>query len=154
MSKAIPLTITEEEYAELEEVLDAYLAEAKKDKGEHERSMARVDENFSKSQKHMTLIRANLDKPFGGGLSGSPAIDSIPPVQQPGGSTMNDSITLTISSAERAELEALLEQWSREFQRSEEVYEQTQARFELNLQEARRYQELTHANLEKLCGNR
>ena len=67
---------------------------------------------------------------------------------------MNDSITLTISPSERAELEALLEQWSREFQRSEEEDEQLQAHFEQSLQEARQYINLTRANLEKPCGNR
>lgn len=66
---------------------------------------------------------------------------------------MNETITLTIGPAERAELEALLEQWRSEFQQGEADYERVQARIEQSLQEARRYRELTLANLEKPCGN-
>ena len=67
---------------------------------------------------------------------------------------MNDSITLVISPSERAELEALLEQWGREFQRSQEEHERIQTRIEQSQREARRYRELTRANLEKPYGNR
>jgi len=65
MSKTITLTITEDERAELEALLDAYLAEVKKDKGEHERVMARVDENLREARRNLALLRANLEKPCG-----------------------------------------------------------------------------------------
>ena len=47
MSKLITLTMTENERAEFEALLDAYIEEIRKDKGEHERIMARVDERLS-----------------------------------------------------------------------------------------------------------
>ncbi len=64
MNQAIPLTITENERAELEALLDAYLEEVRKDKGEHERAMARVDENLSIARKNLALLRANQEKPY------------------------------------------------------------------------------------------
>lgn len=69
MSKAITLTITEGERAELEALLDAYIAEIRKDEGEHERIMARVDENLRAARKNLALSRANLEKPCGESLS-------------------------------------------------------------------------------------
>ena len=65
MSKSITLTITEDERAELEALLDAYLAEAKEDKGEHERTMARVDERLSRIKLLHEQIGAMLETPCG-----------------------------------------------------------------------------------------
>ncbi len=65
MSKSIPLTITEDERAELEALLDLYLAEVDKDKGEHELVMARIDQNLIEATQHLALLRENLEKPCG-----------------------------------------------------------------------------------------
>jgi hypothetical protein len=64
MSKAITLTITESERAELEALLDAYLAEVRKDRGEHEQVMARVDENLREARRNLALLRASLEQPY------------------------------------------------------------------------------------------
>lgn len=69
MSKAIILTISEGERAELEALLDAYITEIRKDEGEHERIMVRVDENLREARKNLALLRANLEKPCGESLS-------------------------------------------------------------------------------------
>lgn len=69
MSESITLTITEDERAELEALLDAYIAEIKKDKGEHERIMARVDHNLAEIKELQKLIRANLETPLPCGRS-------------------------------------------------------------------------------------
>jgi len=69
MSKAITLTITEGERAELEALLDAYIVEIRKDEGEHERIMARVDENLRAARSNLALLHANLEKPCGESLS-------------------------------------------------------------------------------------
>jgi hypothetical protein len=47
MSKTIALTITEEEYAELEALLDTYIAEIKRDKDEHKPSQQPKDQDLS-----------------------------------------------------------------------------------------------------------
>ena len=65
---------------------------------------------------------------------------------------MSNTIPLTIEQSERAELEALLEQWGREFQRGEEEHERIQARIESDRRAIKHYRELLHANLEKPCG--
>ena len=100
MSKAITLTITEDERAELEALLDAYLAEVRKEKGElamedsptqhskderahleallddyltesrsdqgeHERRMARVDQNLAWINRNLAAIRANREQACG-----------------------------------------------------------------------------------------
>ena len=65
---------------------------------------------------------------------------------------MNDSITLTISPSERAELEALLEQWQREFTWGREDHERTLARIEQHSAASQKYLDLIRANLEKPCG--
>ncbi len=65
MNQAIPLTITENERAELEALLDAYLAEAKKDKDEHQRMMARVDENLARINRNLEAIRLNREQACG-----------------------------------------------------------------------------------------
>jgi len=65
MSKTITLTITEDERAELEALLDAYIAEIRKDKGEHELILARVDQNLSEARRQLAMLRANLEKPCG-----------------------------------------------------------------------------------------
>jgi ribosome assembly protein YihI (activator of Der GTPase) len=67
MSKLITLTITEDERAQFEALLDAYLAEARKDKGEHERIMAQVDERLDRTKKLLEQISLNLEKPCGKG---------------------------------------------------------------------------------------
>lgn len=69
MSKSITLTITEDERAELEALLDAYIAEIRKDKGEHERIMARVDSNLAEIKELQKLIQANLETPWPCGKS-------------------------------------------------------------------------------------
>ncbi len=56
MSKLITLTMTENERAEFEALFDAYIAEIRKDKGEHKRIMARVDERLSQI-KWQTEVR-------------------------------------------------------------------------------------------------
>lgn len=66
MNDSIPLTITEAERAEFEALLDGYLTEARKDKGEHERIMARVDENLSEARKNLALLHAKLEQPYVG----------------------------------------------------------------------------------------
>jgi hypothetical protein len=71
MSKLITLTITEDERAEFEALLDAYLAEARKDKGEHERIMARVDERLSRIKLLQEQLSAKLEAPCGGKSSSS-----------------------------------------------------------------------------------
>jgi hypothetical protein len=65
MNQAIPLTITENERAELEALLDDYLAEAKKDKDEHKRMMARVDENLARINRNLEAIRLNREQACG-----------------------------------------------------------------------------------------
>jgi hypothetical protein len=65
---------------------------------------------------------------------------------------MNDSMTLTIGPSERAELEALLEQWRREFALGKEEHERTMTRIEQHSATSRRYLELIRANLEQPCG--
>ena len=62
--ESITLTITEDERAELEVLLDAYLAEVRKDKGEHERVMARVDENLREARRNLALLHADLEAPY------------------------------------------------------------------------------------------
>lgn len=69
MSKSITLTITEDERAELEALLDAYIAEIEKDKGEHERIMALVDHRLSEIKRLSERLRANLEMPCGKSLS-------------------------------------------------------------------------------------
>jgi isochorismate synthase EntC len=64
MNDSIPLTISKSERAELEALLDAYLAEVRKDKREHELVMARVDENLSIARKNLALLHAKLEKPY------------------------------------------------------------------------------------------
>jgi hypothetical protein len=64
MNDSIPLTITKSERAELEALLDVYLAEVKKDKSEHEQVMARVDENLREARKNLALLHATLEKPY------------------------------------------------------------------------------------------
>jgi hypothetical protein len=61
MNKTITLTITEDERAELERALDAYIAEIRKDKGEHERIMARVDARIDEIKRLSAQLRANLE---------------------------------------------------------------------------------------------
>lgn len=63
MSKAITLTITEDELAELESLLDQFHAETERDKGEHERIMARVDQNLARTEENIKLTRVMLDTP-------------------------------------------------------------------------------------------
>ena len=65
MSKSITLTITEDERAELEALLDVYIAEIRKDKGEHERIMARVDHHLAEIKRNLELIRANREMACG-----------------------------------------------------------------------------------------
>ncbi len=65
---------------------------------------------------------------------------------------MNDSITLTISPAERAELEALLDQWRREFAHGKEEHERAMARIEQHSTTNQKYLDLIRTNLEKPCG--
>ena len=65
MNKSITLTITETERAELEALLDAYLAEVEKDKGEHERIMARVDKRLSHVKELQEQLRLKLETPCG-----------------------------------------------------------------------------------------
>jgi hypothetical protein len=72
--------------------------------------------------------------------------------QKQGGSTMNDSISLTIDSSERAEFEALLDQWRREFARGKEEHEHTMARIEQHSAISQKYLDLIRTNLEKPCG--
>lgn len=69
MSKSITLTITEDERAEFEVLLDAYLAEVEKDKGEHERIMARVDERLSHIRVLQEQLRTKLETPCGKSFS-------------------------------------------------------------------------------------
>ncbi len=66
MNDSITLTITEAERAEFEALLDDYLAKARKDKGEHERMMARVDENLRKARENLALLHAKLEQPYVG----------------------------------------------------------------------------------------
>lgn len=61
MDKLITLTITEDERATFEALLDAYIEEIRKDKGEHERIMARVDERLSQIKRQLAIIHANLE---------------------------------------------------------------------------------------------
>jgi hypothetical protein len=65
MSKSVELTMSPSEREELEALLDAYLAEVKKDKGEHERAMARIDQNLKEARRLLAVARENLDKPCG-----------------------------------------------------------------------------------------
>jgi hypothetical protein len=65
MNDSIPLTISKSERAELEALLDAYIAEIRKDRGEHERVMARVDERLKQTRRYLEQIRANLETPCG-----------------------------------------------------------------------------------------
>ena len=65
MSDSTILTISASERAELEALLDAYIAEIRKDKGEHERVMAEVDQNLREAKWQLALVRANLEKPCG-----------------------------------------------------------------------------------------
>ncbi len=66
MNDSITLTITEAERAEFEALLDGYLTEARKDKGEHERIMARVDERLTRIKLLQAQISAMLEAPCGG----------------------------------------------------------------------------------------
>jgi hypothetical protein len=66
MNDTITLTITEVERAEFEALLDGYLTEARKDKGEHERVMARVDERLNHIKLLQAQISAKLEAPCGG----------------------------------------------------------------------------------------
>ncbi len=65
MSESNVLTLSASERAELEALLDAYIAEIRKDKGEHERVMAKVDQNLREAKRQLALVRANLEKPCG-----------------------------------------------------------------------------------------
>ena len=65
---------------------------------------------------------------------------------------MNNSITLTISQSERAELEALLAQWQKEFARDKEEHERLTARIEQHSATNQKYLNLIRTNLEKPCG--
>ena len=65
MNDSIPLTINPSERAELEALLDAYLAEVKKDKGDHERVMARVDENLARINRNLEAMRINREQACG-----------------------------------------------------------------------------------------
>ncbi len=65
---------------------------------------------------------------------------------------MNDSITLTIGPSERAELEALLNQWQQEFAQGKAEHERVLARIERHSATSRKYLDLIRANLEQPCG--
>jgi hypothetical protein len=65
MGKLITLTITESERDELEALLDTYIEEIRRDKGEHERIMARVDQNLAEIKRNLELIRANREMSCG-----------------------------------------------------------------------------------------
>ena len=66
MNDSITLTITEAERAAFEALLDNYLAEARQDKGEHERIMARVDARLGRIKILQAHISAKLEMPCGG----------------------------------------------------------------------------------------
>ena len=61
MSKLITLTITESERDELDALLDTYIEEIRRDKGEHERIMARVDQNLAETKRNLEMIHANRE---------------------------------------------------------------------------------------------
>ena len=65
MNDSIPLTISQSERAELEALLDAYLAEVRQGKGEHEQVMARVDENLARINRNLEAIRSNREQACG-----------------------------------------------------------------------------------------
>jgi hypothetical protein len=65
MNESNELTMSPSERAQLEALLDAYLAEARQDKVEHERLMAQVDQNLREARRQLALVRANLEKPCG-----------------------------------------------------------------------------------------
>jgi len=65
MSKLITLTITESERDELETLLDTYIEEIRRDKGEHERIMARVDQYLAEIKRNLEMIRANREMACG-----------------------------------------------------------------------------------------
>ena len=65
---------------------------------------------------------------------------------------MNESITLTISQSDRAELEELLRLWRTEFDYAKDEHERTAVRIEENRRLANQYLAMAKANLEKPCG--
>lgn len=65
---------------------------------------------------------------------------------------MDESITSTINQSERAELEALLDLWRKEFPRDQEEHERITARIERHLSASQQYLDLIRANLDKPCG--
>lgn len=65
---------------------------------------------------------------------------------------MNESITLTVGTSERAELEALLDKWQKEFARGKEEHERAMERIEQHSATSQKYLDLIRANLEKPCG--
>jgi hypothetical protein len=64
MDKLITLTITEDERAAFEALLDAYIEEIRKDKGEHERIMALVDQRLSEIKRLSARLSAMLNTPL------------------------------------------------------------------------------------------
>lgn len=65
MNDSMPLTISPSERAELDALLDAYLSEIKKSKGEHEQAMTRVDENLARIQRNLEAMRINREQACG-----------------------------------------------------------------------------------------
>lgn len=64
----------------------------------------------------------------------------------------NDTIPLTISQSERAELETLLERWRAEFEQDKAEHEKIEAQIEHYIRETKRHLSYVRANLEKPCG--
>lgn len=62
MSKAITLTITEDEIAELETLLDQYRAEAEKDEGELAQHLPQFDPNLSDRARFEAMLGVYLAK--------------------------------------------------------------------------------------------
>lgn len=65
MSESISFTINQSDRAELEALLERWRIEFDQDKAEHEKIEAEIAFNIREAKRHLSYVRANLEKPCG-----------------------------------------------------------------------------------------
>ena len=65
MSESISLTINQSERAELEALLELWRTEFEQGKAEHEKIEARIESYIRETKRHLSYVRANLEKSCG-----------------------------------------------------------------------------------------
>lgn len=65
MSESISLILNQSERAELEALLERWRTEFDQDKAEHEKIEAQIEYCIRETKRHLSYVRANLEKPCG-----------------------------------------------------------------------------------------